>query len=40
MFKFIAPHVCNGNREPSKMDNVLVGDTSFFLVKAKPNPKP
>lgn len=43
MFKFLAPCVFNGNREPGKMDNLLVSDTSnilfhllLFLMKAKP----
>lgn len=41
--KFLAPYVFNGNREPGKMDNLLVSDTSTSLshslllpVKAKP----
>lgn len=45
-FKFLAPYVLNGNREPGKMDNLLVSDTSnilshslFFPAKAKPKPE-
>lgn len=43
MLQFLASYVFNGNREPGKMDNLLVSDTIkilshslLFPVKAKP----